>query len=90
MCHYVAHFGHDFLFARSQRGFVAGCGMALGDGGPVRLDMEHFSPFSVYGYQGLISLEAFSSSVNRFGGRYLSQLKDELSGCMPWAIEGYD
>ena len=34
-------------FARSQRGFVAGCGMALGDGGPVRPDMEHFSHFSV-------------------------------------------
>ena len=33
-----------FFFARSQRGFVADCGMALG-WGQVWLDMEHLSQF---------------------------------------------
>jgi hypothetical protein len=59
-----------FLFARSQRGFVAGCGMALGmgDKSGSTWSLSHNSSVQLPGPD---QLEVFSSSVNRFGGRYL-------------------
>src|SRR5271156_2060483 len=59
-------------FARSQRGYVAGCGMALEvETSPARHGA--FLTISLYSYQGAWSVwKHFLPSVNRFGGRYLS------------------
>ena len=47
-----------FFFARSQRGFVADCGMALGVGTSLARHGASLT-ISVYSYQGLISWKHF-------------------------------